>query len=104
MLPLTPRLLLFLLLHGFPALVLVAIFGACLLSTFSITVVMAQELIRHRQGMAAGLSNGFASGIGALGSLATGAMADHLGLTTSFVFLSLLPLLALRQSLSLPAR
>ena len=104
MLPLTPLLLLFLLLHGFPSLVLVAVFGACLLSTFSITVVMAQELISHRQGMAAGLSNGFASGIGALGSLATGAMADHLGLTTSFVFLSLLPLLALRQSLSLPAR
>jgi FSR family fosmidomycin resistance protein-like MFS transporter len=104
MLPLTPLLLLFLLLNGFPALLTLAVFGACLLSTFSVTVVMAQELISHRQGMAAGLSNGFASGIGALGSLATGALADHLGLATAFVMLSLLPLLALRQSLSLPTR
>jgi FSR family fosmidomycin resistance protein-like MFS transporter len=102
MLPLTPLLLVFLLLRGGFALAAIAVFGALLLSTFSLTVVMTQQLISRRQGMAAGLSNGFASGIGALGALATGAIADQLGLTASFVLLSVLPLLALWRSLALP--
>ncbi len=104
MVPLTPVLLLFLPMRGFIALATITAFGALLLSTFSLTVVMAQELISRRQGMAAGLSNGFASGIGALGSLATGAVGDRFGLTASFVLLSMLPLLALWRSLLLPVR
>jgi FSR family fosmidomycin resistance protein-like MFS transporter len=103
MVPLVPLLLLFLTLRGFAALAVITVYGAFLLSTFSITVVMTQELISRRQGMAAGLSNGFASGIGALGSMATGALADHLGLHSSFIVLALLPLASLWLAVRLPS-
>ncbi|MDB5078070.1 MAG: sugar phosphate permease [Chloroflexi bacterium] len=101
--PLTPLLFLFLAVQGIPALVVIGITGALVISSFSITVVMAQQLMTKHQGMAAGLSNGFASGIGGLGVLVTGALADHVGLTASFLTLAVLPLPAIWLALSLPA-
>jgi FSR family fosmidomycin resistance protein-like MFS transporter len=101
-LPLTPLLLLFLALKDVPALVVIAVTGALVISSFSITVVMAQQLMTKHQGMAAGLSNGFASGIGGLGVLVTGALADRFGLTAALLTLAILPLPAIWLTIILP--
>jgi FSR family fosmidomycin resistance protein-like MFS transporter len=103
LIPVSPLLLGFLTLRGVPALLVVGICGALVISSFSLTVVMTQALMTRHQGMAAGLTNGFASGIGGLGVFVTGAMADHFGLATSLFFLALLPLPAALLAWRLPA-
>jgi MFS transporter, FSR family, fosmidomycin resistance protein len=72
--------------------ILVAL-GFVLSSSFSVTVVYAQELIPGKVGMASGLIIGLAFGMGAVGAVALGKLADLYGLYTTMVFCSLLPLL-----------
>ncbi|MGB4503772.1 MAG: MFS transporter, partial [Syntrophaceticus sp.] len=69
----TPLLWLFLFSTGVWTLPLAALSGFVLISTFSVTVVYAQELIPHNVGLASGLTLGFAFGVGAIGGLAFGA-------------------------------
>ena len=64
-----------------------------LMSSFSVTVVYAQELVPGKIGTMAGLTVGLAFGMGAIGSIALGVMADHLGLLTTLTFTGCLPLL-----------
>jgi FSR family fosmidomycin resistance protein-like MFS transporter len=98
----TPLLLLFLSLHGVAATAVLVLCGALTVSSFSVTVVMTQELMARYQGMAAGLTTGFAIGMGGLGALIVGALADYFGLPTAFLLLSLLPLPAVGLTLLLP--
>jgi FSR family fosmidomycin resistance protein-like MFS transporter len=72
--------------------ILVAL-GFVLSSSFSVTVVYAQELIPGKVGMASGLIIGLAFGMGAVGAVALGKLADLYGLYVTMVFCSLLPLL-----------
>jgi FSR family fosmidomycin resistance protein-like MFS transporter len=67
--------------------------GFILSSSFSVTVVYAQELIPGSVGMASGLIVGLAFGMGALGSVILGKLADMFGLHFIIVFCSLLPIL-----------
>jgi len=80
--------------------ILLAIAGAALLASNSVTVVFAQELLPQRIGVASGLTLGLAFGAGGLGVGVSGFMADLLGLHASVWSLVLLPglagLLALR--------
>lgn len=69
--------------------------GMILSSSFSVTVVYAQELIPGKIGMVSGLIVGLAFGMGALGSVALGKMADLEGLTFTMYFCSFLPLLGI---------
>lgn len=93
--PLTPLLLLFLALRGGPALAVIALCGFLIIASFSVTVVMSQELMARNIGMASGLTTGFAIGMGGLGVLAVGALADHIGLSGALLFIAFLPLPAL---------
>jgi MFS transporter, FSR family, fosmidomycin resistance protein len=70
-------------------------FGAILTSSFSVTVVYAQELIPGKVGMASGLIVGLAFGMGALGAVVLGKLADIYGLYFVMVFCSVLPILGL---------
>jgi FSR family fosmidomycin resistance protein-like MFS transporter len=72
----TPLLWLFLFSSGVWTPLLAALSGFVLISTFSVTVVYAQELLPHNVGLVSGLTLGFAYGVGALGGLAFGAAAD----------------------------
>lgn len=90
--PLTPLLLLFLALRGLPALCVIALCGFLIIASFSVTVVIAQELMARNVGMASGLTTGFAIGMGGLGVLGIGSLADHLGLGAALLFIALLPL------------
>jgi MFS transporter, FSR family, fosmidomycin resistance protein len=73
--------------------VLLSLTGFILMSSFSVTVVYAQELVPGKIGTMAGLTVGLAFGMGAIGSVALGFMADYLGLLATLTFTGLLPLL-----------
>lgn len=98
----TPLLWLFLFSTGVWTLPLAALSGFVLISTFSVTVVYAQELIPHNVGLASGLTLGFAFGVGAIGGLAFGAAADVWGIPAVLKVICLLPIPALLLALALP--
>ena len=63
--------------------------------SFSVTVIYAQELVPTKIGTMAGLTTGFAFGMGAIGAIAIGGLMDHKGIDFTMVVVSLLPLLLL---------
>lgn len=73
---------------------LLALAGACLLASFSVTIVVAQEVISKNAAMAAGLMLGFGTGIGGLGVGLVGLLAEHMGIAYAVHLLIWLPLLA----------
>ena len=68
-----------------------AVAGATLLASFSVTAVFAQELLPRRLGLASGLTLGLAFGAGGVGVALSGWLADALGLRTSVWILLALP-------------
>jgi FSR family fosmidomycin resistance protein-like MFS transporter len=60
-----------------------AISGACLVSSFGVTIVMSQEYLPGRMGMAAGLSIGLSIGLGGIAAICVGALADTFGLSAA---------------------
>jgi len=82
----------------------VAVFGAgfAIIATFSVTVVFAQELAPNNVGLASGIMMGFAVGMGGVGVVFLGAVADRWGVPAALNVIGLLPVLALLLSLALP--
>ncbi|KHF37862.1 MFS transporter [Halalkalibacter okhensis] len=74
---------------------LIAIIGFIILSSFSVSVVYAQELVPGRIGMVSGLIVGLAFGMGAVGSIGLGLLADAIGLTNTILFTVALPLIGI---------
>ncbi|MDF2903088.1 MAG: putative efflux transporter [Bacillus sp. (in: firmicutes)] len=77
------------------AFVLLAVSGFLLMSSFSVTVVYAQELFPGKIGTMAGLTVGLAFGMGALGSVGLGYLADLISLPSTIIFVGTLPLLGI---------
>lgn len=71
-----------------------ALAGAALLSSFSVTIVAAQEAIPDNKALAAGLTMGFAGGIGGLAVIFIGRIGDIWGLSSAVSVIFLLPVLA----------
>ncbi|MDP4086113.1 MAG: MFS transporter [Bacillota bacterium] len=69
--------------------------GFILMTSFSVTVVYAQELVPEKIGMMSGLTVGLAFGMGAIGSVGLGYIADSIGLPTMISVLGVLPLIGL---------
>ena len=69
--------------------------GAMLTASFSLTVVLAQELWFERRALASGVIVGFAFGLGGLLVPLFGAVADRQSLTAAFQLVAFVPLLAL---------
>ncbi len=65
--------------------------GMLLVSTFSVTIVMAQRLLPSKLGIASGLMVGFAIGTGGIGVTILGFVADHFGVPTALYSISALP-------------
>jgi MFS transporter, FSR family, fosmidomycin resistance protein len=101
-LSLCPLILAFLAADRALAVVLLAVIGAMIIATFSVTVVMGQEYLPNRIGIASGVTLGLAIGVGGLGAAALGIVADHAGLTTTMHIIAVTPLLASALALSLP--
>jgi len=90
----TPLFFAFLLTDGVLSTVFLALAGAALLSSFSVTVVAAQEAIPDNKALAAGLTMGFAGGLGGLMVITIGRIGDVFGLTAAVAVLFLLPIIA----------
>jgi FSR family fosmidomycin resistance protein-like MFS transporter len=69
--------------------------GTALISSFTVTIVMAQRLLPHRLGVASGLMVGFAIGTGGLGVTLLGIVADHFGVAAALKTILFLPLVGL---------
>jgi len=84
----------FLYTDGIVSSILLIIAGALLLSSFSVTIVAAQVAIPQNKSLAAGLSMGFASGIGNLAVVAVGWIGEFYSLKAALILLFSFPLLA----------
>lgn len=84
------------------AFALLTVSGFILMSSFSVTVVYAQELVPGKIGTMAGLTVGLAFGMGAIGSVGLGYLADLIGLPIMIICVGFLPLLGL-LTMFLPA-
>jgi FSR family fosmidomycin resistance protein-like MFS transporter len=78
-------------LEGFALFSLVILFGLILISTFSVTVVMGQNLFPNNMGVASGLVVGFAIGAGGIGVTLLGVIADHFGVPVAMKCIGILP-------------
>jgi FSR family fosmidomycin resistance protein-like MFS transporter len=86
-------LILFLISSGFVLFVLLAITGMVLISTSTVSMVMAQTLLPRYLGMASGLMVGFAMGTGGIGVTLLGIIADHWGIPMALRSIITLPLI-----------
>jgi FSR family fosmidomycin resistance protein-like MFS transporter len=73
--------------------------GMLLISTFSVTIVMAQKLLPSRLGVASGLMVGFAIGTGGIGVTLLGLVADNFGVPVALESIMLLPFIGFILSL-----
>lgn len=99
---LTPMILLFLSQGEIPAIVSLAVIGFFMVGTFSITVVLGQEFLPNRIGVASGVTLGAAIGFGGFVAYLLGLLADQVSLTTVMLVIAVLPLPAFLISLMIP--
>jgi FSR family fosmidomycin resistance protein-like MFS transporter len=98
----TPLMLLFLAVPAAAAIPLLFVTGAAVIASFSVTVVMGQEYLPNRIGIASGVTLGLAIGLGGLGAPLLGLLADAEGLKTMLMVAGLLPLIGVAATLTLP--
>jgi MFS transporter, FSR family, fosmidomycin resistance protein len=84
--------------------VLLALVGALTVGTFGVTVVMGQEYLPGRIGLAAGITMGLSIGLGGVGAPLLGFIADRAGLSTTMLVIAALPVLGVLLALTLPRR
>ncbi len=81
--------------------VTLGLLGTILISTFTVTVVMAQHLLPGNLGVASGLMVGFAIGAGGVCVPLLGVVADHFGVPFALRSIAILPVLGLIFSVML---
>jgi MFS transporter, FSR family, fosmidomycin resistance protein len=84
------------------AFALLALVGFFTVGAFPVTVVLGQEYLPSRIGIASGVTLGAAFGAGGVIAALLGLLADQTGLTAVLAIVALLPLPALALSLALP--
>jgi FSR family fosmidomycin resistance protein-like MFS transporter len=98
----TPLILVYVLVGGPLGALAVTLSGAVVIGTFGVSLVMSQEYMPGRVGMASGLSIGLAIGLGGVAALTLGAVADTVDLRAAVLATALGPALALAVSWMLP--
>jgi FSR family fosmidomycin resistance protein-like MFS transporter len=76
--------------------------GGAIIGTFGVTIVMAQEYLPARVGLASGLAVGLAIGVGGVAATAVGVLADAVDLRAAILATIIGPALALVLTLLLP--
>jgi len=87
-----------------PGMVLLALVGAATVGTFGVTVVMGQEYLPGRIGLAAGITMGLSIGLGGVGAPLLGLLADKAGLSATMLLIAALPVLGLLIAFTLPRK
>jgi MFS transporter, FSR family, fosmidomycin resistance protein len=98
----TPLILVYVLVGGPVGVLAVTLSGACVIGTFGVSLVMSQEYMPGRVGMASGLSIGLAIGLGGVAALVLGALADTVDLEAAVLATAIGPALALAVTFLLP--
>jgi FSR family fosmidomycin resistance protein-like MFS transporter len=98
----TPLILVYVLVGGTVGIAAVILSGAAVIGTFGVSLVMSQEYLPARVGMASGLSIGLAIGLGGVAALTLGAVADTVDLEAALLATAIGPALALFVSMFLP--
>ena len=80
MLAVAPLTLVYVAVGGVPGAIALALVGVCVVGTFGVTMVMSQEYLPRRIGMASGLSIGLSIGLGGVAAIGLGALADSVDL------------------------
>jgi FSR family fosmidomycin resistance protein-like MFS transporter len=86
-----PLLFLFLHVGGIWVFIILFLVGLLLISSFSVTIVMGQMILRNRLGMASGLTMGFVIGMGGIGAGLLGIVADSWGIVAVLKFIAYMP-------------
>ena len=97
-----PLILVYVLVGGPAGAVALFLAGMAVIGTFGVTLVMSQEYMPGRVGMASGLSIGLAIGLGGVAAVALGAVADALDLEAAVLATTLGPALCIFLTLLLP--
>ncbi|MDQ3889054.1 MAG: MFS transporter [Actinomycetota bacterium] len=97
-----PLIFVYVALGGVVGAVALTMSGAVVIGTFGVTLVMSQEYVPARVGMASGLSIGLAIGLGGVAALSLGAVADAVDLETALYFTAAGPAAAVVLTLLLP--
>ncbi|HEX8975362.1 MAG TPA: MFS transporter [Solirubrobacteraceae bacterium] len=84
------------------ALLFAGLAGAATIATFAVTIVMGQEYLPRRIGVASGVTIGLSIGLGGVGAPLLGLLADASGLRAVFELVAVFPLLALAVAQLLP--
>ena len=98
----TPFVLLFLAVPASVATPLLFVTGMAVISSFSVTVVMGQEFLPNRIGIASGVTLGLAIGLGGLAAPLLGLVADAHGIETALVIAGIVPIFGVLATLTLP--
>jgi FSR family fosmidomycin resistance protein-like MFS transporter len=85
--------------HGILLFFMLGAVGVVLISSFTTTIVMAQNLLPKNLGIVSGLMVGFAIGTGGIGVTVLGVIADHFGVPVALKSIMVLPLAALLISI-----
>ena len=98
-----PLIVVFVLVGGVPGAIALAGVGCCVIGTFGVTMVMAQQYLPSRIGTASGLSIGMSIGLGGMAAVALGAIADSIDLRASLWVCAGAAVAGLALALLLPA-
>jgi FSR family fosmidomycin resistance protein-like MFS transporter len=98
-----PLILAYVLAGGVVGAIALALVGVCVISSFGVTMVMSQEYLPRRIGMASGLSIGLSIGLGGVAAVGLGALADSIDLRTAMYAAAAAPVAGLVLALLLPS-
>ncbi|MDQ3995274.1 MAG: MFS transporter, partial [Actinomycetota bacterium] len=97
-----PLILTYVVVGGAIGAVALVLSGAAVIGTFGVSLVMSQEYMPARVGVASGLSIGFAIGLGGVAAVSLGAVADAIDLETALHATAAGPAFAILLALALP--
>jgi MFS transporter, FSR family, fosmidomycin resistance protein len=104
MLLLPPLIFCFTLSGPFLGMALLALVGAATVGTFGVTVVLGQEYLPGRIGLAAGITMGLSIGLGGVGAPLLGSLADRAGLAVTMLVIAALPVPGALLAFTLPRK
>jgi FSR family fosmidomycin resistance protein-like MFS transporter len=98
-----PLIFVYVVVGGIPGAIALALVGVCVIGTFGVTMVMSQEYLPSRIGMASGLSIGLSIGLGGVAAVGLGALADSVDLRAAMYAAAAAPLVAVVLAALLPS-
>lgn len=99
----TPLIVVYVLVGGIVGVVALGLSGAAVIGTFGVSLVMSQEYLPSRVGMASGLSIGMAIGLGGVAAVSLGAVADTIDLETAVLVTAAGPAACIALTFLLPS-